>query len=363
MAVYKVIQDVESEDKLLGPLSLKGFVYAAIAGLCAFINFRLFLIGTPLKWLFILMFALPMVLFGVLASPLGREQPTEVWLLSRIRFFLKPRTRIWDQEGMSDLVTVTAPKKKELHLTKDLSQTEVQSRLKTLASTLDTRGWAVKNVDVNLSAPEEHPNITTPDSDRLIKPGGVPHEMSVVDVHAADDILDEKNNPTAQKFESMMQQAEADRKQGIVEKLKDLAGDEPEPKKSHSRSTKHLASTKAALSKLKKAHKTELDKMKEKEDEELQKKLAAARSKFADEHKSSTHPKHKLLASNQTAAPAPEKTTEKPAAPTVTAAAQTVNMELAQSGNDISVASIAKLANRSPQVEQTGPNEVTISLH
>jgi hypothetical protein len=47
----------------------------------------------------------------------------------------------------------------------------------------------------------------------------------------------------------------------------------------------------------------------------------------------------------------------------VTAARQTVNMELAQSGNDISVASIAKLANRSPQVEQTGPNEVTISLH
>jgi hypothetical protein len=87
MAVYKVIQDIESEDKLLGPLSLKGFIYALIAGTCLFIEYKLFLIGSPLKYIFIFTFAIPMILFGVLASPLGREQPTEVWLLSRIKFF------------------------------------------------------------------------------------------------------------------------------------------------------------------------------------------------------------------------------------------------------------------------------------
>src|SRR5579864_40851 len=117
MAVYKVIQDIEAEDKLLGPLTLKGFIYAAIAGTCAFIEFRLLLIGTPIKYLFMLMFALPMILFGVLASPLGREQPTEVWLLSRIKFFLKPHKRIWDQAGMEELVTITAPKHQEIQLT------------------------------------------------------------------------------------------------------------------------------------------------------------------------------------------------------------------------------------------------------
>src|ERR1700759_873586 len=100
MAVYKVIQDVEAEDKLLGPLTFKSFIYAIIAGICAYVNFRLVLIGSPIKWVFILMFLAPMVLFGVLASPLGRDQPTEVWLLSKIRFYLKNRKRIWDQEGM-----------------------------------------------------------------------------------------------------------------------------------------------------------------------------------------------------------------------------------------------------------------------
>src|SRR5665213_3625195 len=152
MAVYKVIQDVAAEDKLLGPLSFKGFIYALIALLCAYINFRLLFIGSPLKWVFILAFLLPMLLFGVLASPLGRDQPTEVWLLSKIKFFFKPRKRIWNQSGIEELVTITAPKKIEQRLTKDISQTEVQSRLKTLASTLDTRGWAIKNVDLNLNS-------------------------------------------------------------------------------------------------------------------------------------------------------------------------------------------------------------------
>lgn len=364
MAVYKVIQDIESEDKLLGPLTLKGFVYAAIAGICAFIEFKLIFIGSPIKYVFILIFAFPMALFGVLASPLGREQPTEVWLLSRIRFFLKPRSRIWDQEGISELVTITAPKKQEMNLTKNLSQTEVQSRLKTLASTLDTRGWAIKNVDVNLSDSDTNANVITPDSDRLVKGGGVPKEMTVADVHASDDILDEKNNPTAQKFETMMQQAEVERRQGIMDKLKGMIDADEQPKKTSPRSSKYLPATKAAMRKLKKSRKTELDKMKEKEEAELNKRLLSARAKFTTEHSSDAPAiHHKNLMTGQTSQPSINKPTSAPATTPVTATNQTVNMELAQSGNDISVASIEKLANRSPHVEQTGPNEVTISLH
>src|SRR3954470_3689042 len=100
MAVYKVIQDVEAEDKLLGPLTLKGFVYAGIALLIGYINFRLLMPGSPIKWIFIPALSLPMILFAVLASPWGGDQATEVWLLSKIEFFLKPRLRIWDQRGI-----------------------------------------------------------------------------------------------------------------------------------------------------------------------------------------------------------------------------------------------------------------------
>src|SRR5258708_7663500 len=146
MAQYKVIQDIEAEDKLLGPLTLKGFIYAIIAVFLAFIEFRLFTASGLgiIRWIFIIIFALPMILFGVLASPLGRQQPTEVWLLARIRYLLKPRGRIWSQSGLQHLVTITAPKKVDKNRTKGLSEGEVKSRLETLATTLGSRVWAVR---------------------------------------------------------------------------------------------------------------------------------------------------------------------------------------------------------------------------
>jgi predicted outer membrane protein len=325
MAVYKVIQDVEAEDKLLGPLTFKGFIYAGIALLCGYINFRLLFIGSPIKWVFIPVFLLPMLLFGVLASPLGREQPTEVWLLSKIKFFFKPRKRIWNQSGMEELVTITAPKKIEEHLTKDITQTEVQSRLKTLASTLDTRGWAIKNVDLNLNASTAGPvpQTVTP-SDRLVANAGYNQPAEVIDVHAADDILDEQNNPTAQKFAALMQNADEERKRSVLKTMKGIIKDSSE-----------LGGP-----------------------TEITKRLAKARSSFGkDHHKTKKQPAADPKMTQNAKPPEPTKPTP------VTPERQAVNMELAQSGSAFSVSTLSQLANRQPKIEQTGPDEVTISLH
>ncbi len=365
MAVYKVIQDIEAEDKLLGPLTLKGFIYALIAGTCAFIEFRLFLVGSPLKWLFIFIFAMPMVLFGVLASPLGRDQPTEVWLLSRIKYFLKPRRRTWDQLGMQELVTVTAPKKEERQLTKNLTQSEVQSRLKTLAMTLDTRGWAIKNVNVNLN--EEPKSIVRPEaeSDRLVSNTTLPREMPVVDVHPADDILDEQNNPTAQKFEAMMQKAADERRETVKTTIKNLV--EPAAKSVKPAKRRAHKKSKASEEQLGDALAAKIQEEAEK-DAELEERLASARANFTEEfdgeHKK-VNPHHRLTGARArpTAVKTEAAAKTTPSTNPVTATNQAVNMELAQSGSAFSVATLSGLANRQPKIEQTGPNEVTISLH
>jgi hypothetical protein len=109
MAQYKVLQDIEAEDKLLGPLSLRQFLYAVIALVLGFVMFQLFTVH-PLLPIPLLP---PAALFAVLAAPFGRDQPSEVWLLAKIRYILKPRRRIWDQAGLQELVTVTVPKKIE----------------------------------------------------------------------------------------------------------------------------------------------------------------------------------------------------------------------------------------------------------
>src|SRR5882672_513781 len=141
MAVYKVIQDIEAEDKLLGPLTLRQFIYAGGAALFYYLTFLAVTKGAA----FMSVVFLPIALIGTFfAWPWSRDQPTEIWALAKIRFYVKPRRRIWNQSGVKELVTITAPRKIQTVYTNGLTQNEVQNRLRALAETIDSRGWAIK---------------------------------------------------------------------------------------------------------------------------------------------------------------------------------------------------------------------------
>lgn len=187
MATYKVIQDIEADDKLVGPLTLRQFIYAAIVVVSGFIAFKL----AAVSIFFIIPFIPIILFFGLLAAPFGREQSNEIWLLARIKFFFKPRVRKWNQTGVNNLVTITIPKKVERRLTKGFSQDEAKSRLQALANTIDTRGWAVKNVNVNLFSKPSLIDQGT--SERLIDPSTLPKEVPGVDITAQDDIFETSN--------------------------------------------------------------------------------------------------------------------------------------------------------------------------
>ena len=221
MATYKVLQDIEAEDKLLGPLTLKQFIFAIIFLACGYIAFLLLTRGLGFLSLF---FVPPMLFTGFLAWPWSREQSTEVWLLAKVRFHIKPRRRIWNQSGLSDVVTITAPPKLDKTYTDGLSEGDVRSRLQALASTIDSRGWAIKNVNVNLSA---GPGQATLNSDRLVDVSAFPQQVVSGEVSAADDILDERNNPTAQNLDRMINAKSATTRERIMKRLHDP---KPEPK-------------------------------------------------------------------------------------------------------------------------------------
>lgn len=215
MATYKVIQDIEAEDKLVGPLTLRQFIYAGIAALSGYLGF----LSASKGAIFMLAFFGPITgVCGFFAFPWGRDQPTEVWALAKIRFYMKPRRRRWDQSGAKELVTVNAPKVIERARTNGLGQDEVQSRLSALANTLDSRGWAVKNVNVNVSTPSTigPANLM---SDRLVQASSMPQEVTPIEVTASDDILDASANPIAQHFDSMITASDAAHRQQIIAKL------------------------------------------------------------------------------------------------------------------------------------------------
>ncbi len=215
MSTYKVIQDIEAEDHILGPLSLRQFIFALIAALCFYLCYIVVSKGAG----FLVVLFLPPGLFcAFFAAPFGKDQPTEVWALAKIRFFFKPRKRIWDQSGVKDLVSITVPKKVEVRRTDGLSQTEVKSRLAALATTIDSRGWAVKNVDLNLYA---QPGFLggEADSDRLVQASTIPQAVPAFEVNAADDIMDAANNPIAQQFDQMITASTQAHHQQLVDML------------------------------------------------------------------------------------------------------------------------------------------------
>lgn len=383
MAVYKVIQDIEAEDKLVGFLTLKTFIYAIIACLLAYINLRLIMASVigPLRLVFVLILLFPMFVFGILAAPLGRDQPTEVWILSHIRFFITPRKRTWDQSGAQELVTITAPKKVEQNLTKNLSQREVQSRLKALATTLDSRGWAVKNVAVNLNSNPSYFDAEEADSDRLISASSMAQSQPVVDVHAADDIMDEQNNPTAQKFEALMQKADEQRKKDVVDRVNKAREEVPltqpvEPPPDYTFIDKAPAAIDEKGNTKFVGHKiiapgSETDN----EDtssvplnEDEQNLLSSIHQKEEEIHKRSVGFKPKTTpkkAATAKAQPAPAQPEKPQVSTTVTENAQNAKLkELIEVGKHDKLSTLAKEANRKAyQIKQIGPNEVEIDLH
>ncbi|CAN5623828.1 hypothetical protein BH23PAT1_BH23PAT1_0890 [soil metagenome] len=215
MATYKVLQDIEAEDKLLGWLTVRQFIYAVMVVGMVFAAFRLALIHPVL----VAPFLPPVLLFSVLASPFGGDQPSEIWLLAKVRYFLKPRRRIWDQSGMKDLVTITAPKKIERILTNNLSQTEVRSRLQSLADTIDSRGWAIKHIGPNPYGQPAYA-LNQSDSERLIDASSITQEVPNYDTQDVDDMLDEQNSATAQQFTQMIASSEQARRQQAVSQMR-----------------------------------------------------------------------------------------------------------------------------------------------
>jgi hypothetical protein len=214
MATYKVLQDIEAEDKLLGPLSLKQFIFAIVSA--GFI-FLAFITASKTHQLLAVIPYLPFIaLFGVLAAPIGGYQTTDVWLAARIRFFIKPRIRVWFQSEIKDLVNITAPKHEEKIYTDGLNEEEVRSRLKALADTLDSRGWALKSVDINEPIAPDYIRLS---EDRLISSSNLPSVTKDIDIHAADDILNEKDNRVASNFNAMVLAASEQRKQAIINKM------------------------------------------------------------------------------------------------------------------------------------------------
>ncbi|RKW00503.1 MAG: hypothetical protein D8B38_05740, partial [Candidatus Saccharimonas sp.] len=144
MSRYKVAQDVEAEDKILGPFSFRQFIYLLVATAGIALAWGLSQVFLPLA-----VIPVPIILlFGALALPLRKDQPMEVYLAAVISFYTKPRRRMWQPDGINSLIEITVPEKVEIERTKNLSQDEAERRLAYLSQLADTHGWSIRHTRV-----------------------------------------------------------------------------------------------------------------------------------------------------------------------------------------------------------------------
>lgn len=141
MAVYKVPQDVEADDKLIGPFSFRQFIYLIIVAISMAGAWGLSRLFIPLA-----IIPLPIIIFfAALALPLRKDQPMEAYLSAVVSFyFLKSRKRFWIPDGIDSFVTIIPPKDADKILTKELDESEATRRLSYLADLVDTHGWAIR---------------------------------------------------------------------------------------------------------------------------------------------------------------------------------------------------------------------------
>ncbi|HRJ06806.1 MAG TPA: PrgI family protein [Candidatus Saccharibacteria bacterium] len=209
MAVYKVPQDVEADDKLIGPFSFRQFIYLLIVAAAGGIGYFLSQLFFPL-----FVVVLPVVVFfGALALPLRKDQPMETYLAALVSFYLKPHRRLWNPDGTQALVEITAPKVVEVQRTKDLSQSEAEQRLSYLASIVDSRGWAARGVQ---AMPGQEPSGN-----------GVMTTDAYFDAMSAPDMLDDTTG-VGQALDSRLDQAAAQRHQEMLSRVQQQAA-QPAP--------------------------------------------------------------------------------------------------------------------------------------
>ena len=164
MAVYKVPQDVEADDKLIGPFSFRQFIYLIVAVIAMGGAWGL---GTSV-FPALAVLPLPIILFfGALAFP-RKDQPMETYLSAIVSFyFLKPRRRFWQPDGIDSFITIIPPKDADKILTKDLDEEEATKRLNYLADLVDTHGWAIRGAgtapDTSMNTDLYYESQQTPD--------------------------------------------------------------------------------------------------------------------------------------------------------------------------------------------------------
>lgn len=131
---FQVPQNIDLEDKLVGPLTMWQFVYLLVGGSLTYLVWKYF----PL-WIFWL-FGLPLALLTLAISFVKiQDQPFGHFLSWLIFYLIKPKTRLWQKKNENMDILSDAPETKK-EKTKTAPSKKIQKQdLYHLAQQMDRR--------------------------------------------------------------------------------------------------------------------------------------------------------------------------------------------------------------------------------
>ncbi len=186
MGQYKVPQDVEAEDKILGPLSIRQFIYVIIGLGWGVLMWRLLAFNVVIMIITIV----PITGFFLLLG-FGRrqEQSFENYFVALVRFVTIPRIRVWDKDLLQEELIKEAIKVPEVIITKNVSR----GSLAQLALIMDTHG-VQKDPSVQI---QDGSNQALAYGQRILEPSQIaptnPGGLNTIQAMPQDDVLDESN--------------------------------------------------------------------------------------------------------------------------------------------------------------------------
>jgi hypothetical protein len=202
---YKVPQNVEAEDKIIGPLTFRQFIYALMGFGWAAICFAIF---RSLPAVMIIVGFPPTMLFMLLAFYTRDGQNFEQLLIAMVGFFAASRKRLWVKEDVLETFHVEPTAKKAEITQRDPAV--VMSELEKLATLVDSRGWnKPPTPETNLVLP------STANEDRMVAPPPAPHAPD----EPKTDMLDVHNSPLAQNLAELLRQAAEDVREEAMQQM------------------------------------------------------------------------------------------------------------------------------------------------
>ena len=135
---YKVPQKIDLEDKVIGPLTIKQFIWLLAGGMIGYVAFTTF--QGLLGWFLIFVVVILTLAFAFVKV---EEQPFSYLVTNILSFFLSPKIRLWNKgtkiEKMVELKN--KPKEKPATATRK-SPEKIRSALESLSQIVDTHGWS-----------------------------------------------------------------------------------------------------------------------------------------------------------------------------------------------------------------------------